>query len=162
MQSVHSPAEAQVVMVTCSDPDARQICEICLRHAGYVIVTVGDADRALDVARRVRPQLIVTSHPTWTSTRSTVTETVRAVGTFAETPILSLASWVGSDDLARAREAGVTESLLMPTPLHALLDAVRRLIGPAPPSAPHGTADVALTVSGRAPSEGGTSGPAAP
>lgn len=149
MQSVHSSAEAGVVMVTCSDPDARQICETCLRHAGYVIVTVDHADRAVEVALRVRPQLIITSHPTWTSTRSTVTATVRAVDTLADTPILSLASWVASDDLARAREAGVTESLLMPTPLNALVDAVRRLIGPAPPSDSRGAADAALTAGGQ-------------
>ena len=143
---MRSLTAAPTVLVTCGDADARQICEDCLRHAGYTIVALDDADRALDVARQVRPQLIITSHPTWTSTRSTVTETVRAVGAFADTLILSLASWVGPDDLARAREAGVTESLLMPTPLNVLVDAVRRLIGPAPSPAPDDAADIARPI----------------
>ena len=145
MQAARPPGDARVVMVACSDADARQICETCLRHAGYVIVTVNDADQVLEAARRVRPHLIITSHPTWTSCSATVTETIRAAGTFADTPILSLASWVRPVDLDRAREAGVTESLTMPARLDLLIDTVRRLIGPAPPPAPGGAVDVALT-----------------
>ena len=138
--------DAPIVLVTCGDADARQICADCLRHAGYTIVMVDDPDRALEVARRVRPRLIITSHPTWTSRHRTVTETVRAIGAFADMPILSLASWVRPDDLAGARQAGVTESLLMPTPLHTLIDAVRRLIGPPPSLAPSDGTEVAVMV----------------
>lgn len=121
------------VLVACADADMRRICDDCLRHVGYDVVTVDDPDRALTMLRRVRPHLVITSFPTTTSTGQSVTEAIRADADFRGTPILSLASWVRPDDLARARSAGVTESVPIPVPLNALIGTVRRLIGPAAP-----------------------------
>ncbi|MGZ8414115.1 MAG: response regulator [Gemmatirosa sp.] len=122
------------VLITTNDRDARHICDLSLRHAGYDVVAVDDPDRVLDEMRRVAPALIVTTHPTRTSTGRSVTEAIRADAAFDATPILSLASWVRPDELSRARSAGVSESIPMPVPLDRLTDAVRRLLAQSPPT----------------------------
>ena len=121
------------ILVTCDDADARQICDVCLRHAGYDVLTVDEPDLVLDAARRLRPDLIITSYPTRSSSGRTLTETIRADAALAATPILSLSAWVRAEELARAHDTGVTETLPMPVSLNALIGAVKRLIGSPPP-----------------------------
>ena len=130
-----------LILVACDDADAREICEACLRHAGYDVVAVDEPDRALDVARRLRPDLVVTSYPTPTSTGASVTEVIRADGAVSATPILNVSAWIRPEELERARLAGVSESLAMPVAFGCLVGAVRRLVvGRTPPtSRPGGT-----------------------
>jgi CheY-like chemotaxis protein len=92
------------------------------------VVTIDEPEQVLDVARRLRPDLVITMHPTLLRSGRCVTQVVRADATLAGTPVLSLASWVRASELARAAEAGVTESLSMPVALPVLLEAVQRLI----------------------------------
>ena len=95
------------------------------------MICVDEPDRVLDVARRLRPDLVVTSFPTPTSVGGSVTEAIRADGVVAQTPILNLSGWVRPEDLERARVAGVTESLAMPVAIDGLVGAVHRLVGGA-------------------------------
>lgn len=125
MDAAHS---RRVVLATGTDGDALRICEAYLRHHGYEVVTVDDPELALEAARRCRPDLLITMHPTWLRSGCCVTQAVRADAALAATPVLSLASWVRASELAEAAEAGVTESLPMPMSLAMLLDAVRRLV----------------------------------
>ncbi|MDF1501339.1 hypothetical protein [Roseisolibacter sp. H3M3-2] len=124
----------QVVLATGTDGDALQICEAYLRHHGYDVVTVDDPEVTLEAARRLRPDLLITMHPTRLRSGCCVTQAVRADAVLAATPVLSLASRVRASELAEAAEAGVTESLPMPVSLAILLDAVRRLV-----ASPHRT-----------------------
>jgi len=142
-----------LILVASSDEDARRICTTCLRHAGYDVLPVDDADRVLVDARQARPDLIITSHPTRTSTGEAVTGQVRRDPALASTPILNLASRVMPAELAAAEAEGVTASLAMPVDIDALLDVVRRLVGPAPPPQPDsGMPDVApAPIAGRGP-----------
>ena len=117
----------RIVLATGTDGDALRICEAYLRYHGYEVVTIDDPELALDAARRLRPDLLITMHPTVLRSGCCVTEAVRADAILASTPVLSLASWVRASELAQAAEAGVTESLPMPVPLAMLLDAVQRL-----------------------------------
>lgn len=126
-------ANGRRVLVACRDTDMRRICHECLGHVGYDVTTVEDPDHALTTILRVRPHLVITSFPTTTSTGQSVTQVIRADADVREMPILSLASWVRPDELARARSAGVTESVPIPVPLDALIGTVRRLIGPVTP-----------------------------
>jgi two-component system, cell cycle response regulator DivK len=115
------------VLVTCLDEDARRICADCLGHAGYEVHVAESPDAVLGLARTVRPDVIVTSYPMFTSLGVAVTALVRHDPMLAHTPVLSLASWAQAEDLAAAAAAGVSLSLPMPVLLETLLDAVDRL-----------------------------------
>ena len=115
------------VLVTCLDEDARRICAHCLAHAGYDVHVAESPDEVLGLARTVRPHVIVTSYPTFTSLGVVVTALVRHDPMLAHTPVLNLASWAHEDALAAAAADGVSLSLPMPVLLENLLDAVERL-----------------------------------
>ena len=125
----------RLVLATGTDADALRICETYLRHHGYDVITIDEPERVLETARRLRPDLVITMHPTALRSGCCVTQAVRADATLSATPVLSLASRVRASELAEAAEAGVTESLPMPVLLPMLLDAVRRLVA-APRAAP--------------------------
>jgi len=115
------------VLVTCLDEDTRRICEDCLKHVGYEVHVVENPDAVLSRARAARPDVIITSHPTYTSFGVPVTALVRHDAVLARTPVLNLASWALQDELAAAAADGVSLSLPMPILLENLLDAVDRL-----------------------------------
>jgi CheY-like chemotaxis protein len=115
------------VLVACLDEDARRICAHCLAHAGYEVHEVEDPDEVLGLARTARPDVIVTSYPTFTSLGVPVTALVRHDPMLAKTPVLNLASWAQEEDLAAAAVGGVSLSLPMPVLLENLLAAVDRL-----------------------------------
>jgi CheY-like chemotaxis protein len=115
------------VLVTCLDEDTRRICEDCLKHVGYEVHVVENPDAVTRFARASRPDVIITSHPTYTSSGVPVTVLVRHDAVLARTPVLNLASWAQQDDLAAAAADGVSESLPMPILLVDLVEAVDRL-----------------------------------
>ena len=117
----------RTVLVTCVDEDTRRICEHCLKHAGYEVHVVEDPDTVMSLGRAARPDVIITSYPTYTSLGVPVTVLVRRDAVLAHTPVLNLASWALQDDLAVAAADGVSESLPMPILLEDLLEAVDRL-----------------------------------
>jgi CheY-like chemotaxis protein len=115
------------VLVTCLDEDTRRICEDCLKHVGYEVHVAENPDAVMSLARAARPDVIITSYPTYTSFGVPVTVLVRRDAVLARTPVLSLASWALQDDLAAAAANGVSESLPMPILLEDLLESVDRL-----------------------------------
>jgi DNA-binding response OmpR family regulator len=115
------------VLVTCLDEDTRRICEQYLKHAGYHVHVVENPDAVMGRARAARPDVIITSYPTYTSLGVPLTALVRRDAMLAHTPVLSLASWTLEEDLATAAADGVSLSLPMPVHLEHLLGAVDRL-----------------------------------
>ena len=115
------------VLLTCTNEDTRRICEDCLRHAGYEVHAAENPDAVMSLAHAARPDVIITSYPTYTSLGVPVTVLVRNDPTLARTPVLNLASWALQDDLDAAAADGVSLSLPMPILLENLLDAVDRL-----------------------------------
>lgn len=118
-----------VILVACPDEDARRICRHCLEFAGYVVHETASADAIVDLAHATRPDLIVTSYPTYGSDGVSVAARVRRDAALARTPLLNLASWTRQEDLEDAAAEGVDESLPMPVALDLLLRTVERLAG---------------------------------
>ena len=115
------------VLVSCLDEDARRICAHCLAHAGYDVHEVEDADEVMGLARAARPDVIITSYPTFTSLGVPLTALVRHDTMLSQTPVLSLTSWAEEEYLAAAAADGVSLSLPMPVRLESLLGAVDQL-----------------------------------
>jgi CheY-like chemotaxis protein len=131
MREWHAPGVRSnprgTVLVTCVDEDARRICADCLTYAGYEVHSVENPDAVMSLARTARPDVIITSYPTYTSLGVPLTALVRNDALLAHTPVLNLASWALQDDLDAAAADGVSLSLPMPILLENLLDAVDRL-----------------------------------
>ena len=121
------------ILIVGHDADTNRILEFWLHHLGYSVSALRDANRVVEIARSIRPKLVITNYPTRLAGGATVAETIRATPELAQTRILNVTSHVFPTELAAAVAAGVDRSLPMPAPLDVIAEEIARLIGP-----PHG------------------------
>ena len=124
-----------LVAVVDDDDDLRTLMTLRLTASGHEVISASDGQQGLDVIRRRRPDLVVLD---WMMPRKTgieVCRELRNAAEFATVPILVVTSRVSREDLSVAEAAGASGYLTKPFKLVDFLDAVGRLIGPAPAGA---------------------------
>ncbi|NUS49207.1 MAG: response regulator [Gemmatimonadaceae bacterium] len=126
------------VLLVEDNEDNRIIYSTVLRHTGYAVVEALDGVQALELARSVRPDLILMdiSIPEidgWEATRI-----LRQDAETRDIPIVALTAHALADDRERATLVGFTSYLAKPIEPRAVVAEVRRWIGGgagAPPTA---------------------------
>ncbi|NUO39981.1 MAG: response regulator [Gemmatimonadaceae bacterium] len=126
------------VLLVEDNEDNRIIYSTVLRHTGYAVVEALDGVQALELARSVRPDLILMdiSIPEidgWEATRI-----LRQDAETRDIPIVALTAHALADDRERATLVGFTSYLAKPIEPRAVVAEVRRWIGGgagAPPPA---------------------------
>jgi two-component system, cell cycle response regulator DivK len=111
-----------------------------LQRQGYNVLTAGDGDRALELARLHHPDLIVMDHSIPRRTGIEVAQELRADTATSSIPIILMTALAYGAVGQRAREAGCVAFLSKPCLPSRLLVEVRRLIGgdvaPTPAESP--------------------------
>lgn len=128
----------QTVLLVEDNEDNRIIYSTVLRHLGYEVVEALDGTRAIELARSVKPDIILMdiSIPEidgWEATRILKQDPVTK-----EIPIIALTAHALADDRERATAMGFTSYLAKPVEPRAVVAEVRRWIGAgtgAPPAA---------------------------
>jgi len=100
-----------------------------LQRQGYEVLTAGDGDRALELARTHRPDMIVMDHSIPRRTGIEVARELRADPNTAAIPIVLMTALAYGAVGQRAREAGCVAFLAKPCLPSRLLVEVRRLVG---------------------------------
>jgi two-component system, cell cycle response regulator DivK len=100
-----------------------------LQRQGYNVLTAGDGDRALELARLHHPDLIVMDHSIPRRTGIEVAQELRADTATSSIPIILMTALAYGAVGQRAREAGCVAFLSKPCLPSRLLVEVRRLIG---------------------------------
>lgn len=119
--------------------DNRIIYSTVLRHLGYDVVEAQDGEEAIELARRVQPDLILMdiSIPKldgWEATRI-----LRQDPSTSAIPIIALTAHALAEDRTKAAEVGFTSYLAKPVEPRAVVAEVRRIIGMGAGSPPaHG------------------------
>jgi two-component system cell cycle response regulator DivK len=128
----------QTVLLVEDNEDNRIIYSTVLRHLGYEVVEAQDGLRAIELARSVKPDIILMdiSIPEldgWEATRI-----LRQDPITKDIPIVALTAHALADDRERATALGFTSYLAKPVEPRAVVAEVRRWIGDrtgAPPAA---------------------------
>lgn len=128
----------QTVLLVEDNEDNRIIYSTVLRHLGYAVVEAQDGLRAIELAREVKPDIILMdiSIPEldgWEATRI-----LRQDPITKDIPIVALTAHALADDRERATALGFTSYLAKPVEPRAVVAEVRRWIGDrtgAPPAA---------------------------
>src|SRR6478735_4967106 len=128
----------QTVLLVEDNEDNRIIYSTVLRHLGYEVVEAQDGLRAIELARSVKPDIILMdiSIPEldgWEATRI-----LRQDPITKDIPIVALTAHALADDRERATALGFTSYLAKPVEPRAVVAEVRRWIGEgtgAPPAA---------------------------
>jgi CheY-like chemotaxis protein len=128
----------QTVLLVEDNEDNRIIYSTVLRHLGYHVVEALDGMQAIELARSVKPDIVLMdiSIPEidgWEATRI-----LRQDPLTKDLPIIALTAHALADDRERATAIGFTSYLAKPIEPRAVVAEVRRWIGAgtgAPPAA---------------------------
>ncbi|MEO7712811.1 MAG: response regulator [Gemmatimonadaceae bacterium] len=133
-----SASVGKTVLLVEDNEDNRIIYSTVLRHTGFEVVEALDGVQAVELARRLLPDLIlmdisIPEMDGWEATRI-----LREDPTTREIPIVALTAHALADDRERASAVGFTAYLAKPIEPRAVVAEVRRWIGMsagAPPAA---------------------------
>ena len=119
----------QTVLLVEDNEDNRIIYSTVLRHLGYEVVEALDGLQAIELARTVKPDIILMdiSIPEldgWEATRI-----LRQDPVTKDIPIVALTAHALADDRERATALGFTSYLAKPVEPRAVVAEVRRWIG---------------------------------
>jgi two-component system chemotaxis response regulator CheY len=106
----------------------RQMVSFTLKGAGYNVIEAADGQEALDKARGETVDLVLTDQNMPRMDGITLVQNLRALATYAATPILILTTESSDEMKAKGRAAGATGWLVKPFDPAKLLDVVRKVI----------------------------------
>lgn len=116
--------DAVVILVADDDDDVRELVGFRLEHAGYTVISAGDGEEALALAREHHPHLCVIDVMMPKLDGYEVTERLRESDGFGEVPIMLLTASVEEAAVARGLEAGATDYVKKPFSPKELLERI--------------------------------------
>jgi DNA-binding response OmpR family regulator len=122
-------ADTQLVLCADDDPDILGLVSLRLERAGFRVVTAEDGERAVELARRERPDLAVLDVMMPRSTGLEVLAELRRDPALAGIKVILLSARVQESDVARGVDAGADAYLPKPFKAPQLVETVRRLLG---------------------------------
>jgi CheY-like chemotaxis protein/phosphoribosyl 1,2-cyclic phosphodiesterase len=110
------PGGAQTILIADDDPTIVQLLTLTLQAEGFRLLTAGDGETALRIARAERPTLILLD---WQMPGADGVEVTRALRADADpdlrdVPIVLLTAQAGAENTAFGFESGVTDYLTKP------------------------------------------------
>ena len=122
-----SPLEPPLVLFVDDSRDTRDLYGLILTHAGYQVINADDGLRALEVARRARPDAIVMDINLPQLNGVETIKLLRAEPTTSNTPILVFTAH-GAASAAEAVRIGANAQCLKPCLPDAFLDSLRSIL----------------------------------
>jgi len=114
-----------IILVVDRDPHIRELEAHFLNQAGYSVGFAKDGDTALEQARKVLPEIIITEILVPTVDGLTLCRRLKADPQTRDIAVLVISILAAA---GRAREAGADAFLLKPLAEHTLVNTVRQLL----------------------------------
>jgi two-component system cell cycle response regulator DivK len=122
---------AAPVLLIDDDEDSRVMYRTILAHAGIEVVTVTDGGDGLEVARAVKPSVIVLDVAVPTMSGLEVLQRVRQDSSLSETAVIALSDRMLKEEQQELADAGFDTILMKPieptTVLAAVVEAMSRI-----------------------------------
>jgi two-component system, cell cycle response regulator DivK len=125
------PLARPLILVADDDEDTRVMFRTILELQGYRVIEAPDGEKAVQMAQRARPDLILmdTSLPGVDGFNAT-----RRIRGFGGMPIVFVSGHAEARFLAQAREAGCNEYLVKPINLDRLDEVIKKYISQTTPA----------------------------
>jgi CheY-like chemotaxis protein len=114
-----------IILVVERDPHVRELESHFLHQAGYSVEFEQNGDSALEQARKIRPDIIITEILVPTLDGLSLCRQLKADPQTRDIAVLVFSILAAA---GRAKEAGADAFLLKPLAEHTLVDTVRRLL----------------------------------
>ena len=122
-----------VLVVEDNELNMRLFCDL-LDAFGYEAFKCGDGDRAIEIAREKKPDLIIMDIQLPVVSGLDITRWLKDDPELAHIPVLAVTAFAMRADEQKVREAGCEGYLSKPIQITSLLRAVEELIGGQPVS----------------------------
>lgn len=122
----------QTVLLVEDDPELVRFAQVSLRMEGYRVLLAGDGERAMELARKRRPDLVVLDLRLPLADGWQVLAFIQGDPALEATPVVVLTATAGPRERERALAAGVADYLVKPVSADELLDAVARALAGRP------------------------------
>jgi CheY-like chemotaxis protein len=120
-------ADRPTILICDDEPDLRELMRMSLEPS-YEFAEAADGAAAIDLAERVRPDLVLLDVMMQGTSGLAVIEHLRSRPDLAATPIIVVSAFAAASDRSAAYAAGATEFLKKPFEPEALSSLVESLL----------------------------------
>jgi two-component system, OmpR family, alkaline phosphatase synthesis response regulator PhoP len=121
--------ETALVLVVDDQRDILGLIKLRLEQAGYEVETASDGERALELVRDLRPNLVVLDVMLPIIDGREVTRRIRADARTAGIPVLLVSASVHEHEVQEGLDAGANDYLPKPFTANVLRERVEALLG---------------------------------
>lgn len=121
----------KTILVADDRQASRELLRAVLEGSGYMVYEASDGREAVNLARSMRPDLLILDLQMPTLDGMGALAELRADSGFANVPILALTASAMQGDRERAIAAGFTEYVTKPININFLRQELLRLLAPA-------------------------------
>jgi two-component system KDP operon response regulator KdpE len=115
------------ILIIEDHPDARRILALSLRHLGYEALEAQDGYAGIAMGLAEHPDLILLDLGLPGLTGIDTAKRIKADAETTQIPIVAYTAWHRREMEAKARDAGVVEYLVKPTPVNMIAAVIERL-----------------------------------
>jgi CheY-like chemotaxis protein len=117
------------VLIAEDNPDSQQLLQMILESEGFIVTTASDGEKAIDILREIKPDILVTDLLLPTVSGGDLIRHVRSTPELAQTPIVVISAY-GDSYESEALAAGANVVLKKPLDSDVLVGAIKRLKAP--------------------------------
>ncbi len=121
------------ILVAEDDPVTARYLESLLADKGYDVLVANDGERAIDLALRFRPQLIISDLVMPYRDGFSLLRAIRLHERLSAVPVVILSMRDREEDIVRGLEDGADDYVIKPFNARELLARVRKLLHPREP-----------------------------
>jgi two-component system chemotaxis response regulator CheY len=129
MTSKASETMAKTILAVDDSGSLRQMLVFTLKAAGYQVVEAFDGRDGLDKAKQAHFDLVLTDQNMPNMDGLALIRSLRALPSYARTPILMLTTESSDEMKSKGRAAGATGWLVKPFDPNRLIEVVRKVLG---------------------------------
>ena len=122
---------SKTILVVEDNPDNREIMSVVLRHRGYEVMEAEDAETALALVGRQKPDLVLMDISLPRMDGFEATARLRALPHTAHVPVIAVSAHAFLQERRKAREMGFDSYLTKPVAPSRIVEEVDRLLGRA-------------------------------
>jgi CheY-like chemotaxis protein len=130
------PSARALILCVERDPHIRELESYFLDHAGFVVHFVENGGQALELARSLKPSIVITEILVPGLDGLALCRQLKSAAETRAIPVVIFSVLTAEE---RAREAGAQAFLKKPLAEHRLVQVVRDLLAPSKPSAATGS-----------------------
>ena len=121
-------SETTKILIAEDQDDLREMIAHTLRLSGYEVVSAKNGERAVQLATKINPDLIILDYELPRLNGRQVCKRLKALETFTNTPIVIISSYGNPRYMEASLEAGAEEFIRKPFELDHLIQRVDTLL----------------------------------